>query len=166
MQKFLRTLINPDHDDNPEMSLIARAANILQIGEFQLLQLAYNKWHGSEIATTELDRLFGDYMLRQQVTHWMRHYARTIIDGYESGEIDIDNPDFHRYDHTYTRHVHDGRKKFITAALLLAIAIFGSIFLSHWIVQDKGSIFPPYFGHEDLDKQSKNSRVRIPSPLP
>ena len=166
MQNFFKTLLHPDHDDDPERSLISRAANILQIGEFQLLQLAYNDWHGSEIAGTELDRLFGDYMLRQQVTHWMRHYARTIIDGYESGQIDIDEPYYHRYDHTYTRYEHDGRRKFITAVMILIIAIFGSILLSHWTIQGKGSIFPPYFGHEDLNNPAKLSQDHRPSPLP
>ena len=41
MGGFFHTLIKPDHDDDPEQGVIAEAANILQIGEFQLLQLAY-----------------------------------------------------------------------------------------------------------------------------
>ena len=160
MQNFFRTLLHPDHDDDPERSLIANAANILQIGEFQLLQLAYHEWHGAEISGAELDRLFGDYMLRQQVTHWMRHYARTIVDGYQSGAIDIDNPEYHRYDHTYGRYEPDGRRKFITVTLLLTVAIFGSILFSHWTVQGGGSIFPPKMA--TLSLAPSNQRI---SPL-
>lgn len=166
MQNFFQTLLHPDHDDDPEMSLIANAANILQIGEFQLLQLAYNDWHGSEITGSELDRLFGEYMLRKRVTHWMRHYARIIVDAYEAGDLDIDDPDYHRYDHTFTRYEHNGRKKFITATLFLTIAIFGSILLSHLAVQKGGSIFPPYFAHEELSSQDPEKRRHPPSPLP
>lgn len=38
---LLKTLFNPEHDEHPERAEIARAANLLQVGEFQLLQLAY-----------------------------------------------------------------------------------------------------------------------------
>ena len=164
MQKFFQTLINPDHDDDPERSLITNAANILQIGEFQLLQLAYNEWHGSEVSGPELDQLFGDYMLRQRVTHWMRHYARNIVDLYASGNLDIDAPDYHRYDHTY--HHQHGRRKFITAVAFLTVAIFGSILLSYLSIQHSGSVFPPYFDSKELNTPLKHAGNRLPSPLP
>lgn len=40
---FWETLLHPDKEEleNPERRVIANAANILQVGEFQLLQLAY-----------------------------------------------------------------------------------------------------------------------------
>ena len=45
MKKFIRTLLRPDREEtNLGADEIARAANILQIGEFQLLQLAYKDW--------------------------------------------------------------------------------------------------------------------------
>ena len=44
MNGLLRTLMKPDWDDNPKRSEILYAANLLQIGEFQLIQLAYNIW--------------------------------------------------------------------------------------------------------------------------
>ena len=42
MTGFFQTLIQPDREEHPERALIARAANLLQVGEFQLLQLAYH----------------------------------------------------------------------------------------------------------------------------
>ena len=36
--------MKPDWDDDPKRSEIRYAANLLQIGEFQLIQLAYNIW--------------------------------------------------------------------------------------------------------------------------
>ena len=44
MNGLLKTLIKPDWDDNPKRSLIIQAANLVQIGEFQLIQLAYKAW--------------------------------------------------------------------------------------------------------------------------
>jgi len=40
MNGLLKTLIRPDWDDDPKRSEILDAANLLQIGEFQLMQLA------------------------------------------------------------------------------------------------------------------------------
>ena len=40
MNGLLKTLIKPDWDDNSKRSEILYAANILQIGEFQLIQFA------------------------------------------------------------------------------------------------------------------------------
>ena len=45
MSGLLKTLIKPDWDDNPKRSEILNAANLLQIGEFQLIQLAYKVWY-------------------------------------------------------------------------------------------------------------------------
>ena len=45
MNGFVKTLIKPDWDDNPKRSEILHAANLLHIGEFQLIQLAYKVWY-------------------------------------------------------------------------------------------------------------------------
>ena len=41
MKDFFQTLLKPDWDDNPKKSEILLAANKLEVGEFQFLQLAY-----------------------------------------------------------------------------------------------------------------------------
>jgi|TARA_B100000959_G_scaffold117704_1_gene123630 hypothetical protein len=46
---FLRTFLQPDYEELPERTLVGNAANILQIGEFQLLQLAYFEWLEQEM---------------------------------------------------------------------------------------------------------------------
>ena len=49
MNGLLKTLIKPDWDDNPKRSEILNAANLLQIGEFQLIQLAYKVWYNKNL---------------------------------------------------------------------------------------------------------------------
>ena len=49
MNGLLKTLIKPDWDDNPKRSEILHAANLLQIGEFQLIQLAYKVWYNESL---------------------------------------------------------------------------------------------------------------------
>src|SRR5918999_1764455 len=112
MQSFLDTLIRPDREEDPEQTLVARAANILQVGEFQLLQLAYHQWHGQDLPVALIDRLFSSYMLHHEVPLCARHYARRIIDLYESNLIDPDDPFYHRYDHEYVTHVPQGVRRF------------------------------------------------------
>jgi len=38
MNSLLKTLIKPDWDENSKRSLIIEAANLVQVGEFQLIQ--------------------------------------------------------------------------------------------------------------------------------
>ena len=49
MGGLLKTLIKPDWDDSPKRTEILHAANLLQIGEFQLIQLAYKVWYGKNL---------------------------------------------------------------------------------------------------------------------
>ena len=55
MNGLLKTIIKPDWDDNPKRSEIIQAANLIQIGEFQLIQLAYKSWPFNESALALYD---------------------------------------------------------------------------------------------------------------
>ena len=57
MINFIKTLVRPDQEEDPERTVVARAANILQVGEFQLLQLAYHDWYGQELPAALCDQL-------------------------------------------------------------------------------------------------------------
>ncbi len=54
---LFETLFHPDREEHPERKEVARAANLLQVGEFQLLQLAYKDWFDKEIPSRECHRL-------------------------------------------------------------------------------------------------------------
>ena len=71
MNKFFKTLMHPDQEDEEgdERAEVAKAANILQIGEFQLLQLAYHAWFDEDLPKVMVDKLFIDYMLRDEVPY-------------------------------------------------------------------------------------------------
>ena len=65
MNGLLRTLIKPDWDDDPKRSEILDAANLLQVGEFQLVQLAYKDWYREELPEDKIDKIFGEYMFKK-----------------------------------------------------------------------------------------------------
>ena len=58
MHDLLHTLIKPDWDDNPKRSEILNAANLLQIGEFQLIQLAYKIWFKENLPENKTNKIF------------------------------------------------------------------------------------------------------------
>jgi len=149
---LFKTLIQPDHDENQERAEISNAANLLQIGEFQLLQLAFHDWHERDMPQVMIDPTFTRYMLHDEVPFWARQYARKILELDRVGALDDNQPHYHRYDADYHTHVPDGAKKFIWAAMFLVIAIFGSILLANSITGSGGSIFPPYFDTDDLKR--------------
>lgn len=67
---LLQALIRPDRGENARRAEVARAANLLQVGEFQFLQLAYDEWRGREMPEALINRLFTAYMLHDQTPWW------------------------------------------------------------------------------------------------
>ncbi len=139
MQNFLQAIIHPDCDDNPENYIVTHAANILQIGEFQLLQLSYHEWLGRDMSPEVVNRIFAAYMIHDQVPYWSRFYARQIITKSKLGEIEIDNPRFHCYDQHYITHLSDRMRKFIITTLIALTLLFGSFLLGYPVTQNTGS---------------------------
>ena len=58
MNGLIKTLIKPDWDDSPKRSEILHAANLLQIGEFQLIQLAYKVWYNEDLPEEKINKIF------------------------------------------------------------------------------------------------------------
>ena len=57
MKGLLKTLIKPDWDDSPKRSEIIHAANLLQVGEFQLIQLAYKVWYSKDLPEDKISKI-------------------------------------------------------------------------------------------------------------
>lgn len=152
-----KTLLRPDHEEkeNPERTEITRAANYLQIGEFQLLQLAYHDWYGEDMVETAFDKLFSDYMIDGDVPFWARHYARKINQRSEHGEIDQNEVRYHRYDHDYRTSVPNGRRKFAVACGCLILFLGGGIALANLSITESATMFPPYLEVSDLEPAGK-----------
>ncbi len=154
-----KTLIEPDHEEknNRERTEIVRAANLLQVGEFQLLQLAYHAWHGEDMKEVAFDKLFHDYMIYDYVPFWARHYARHINQLSEQGKIDDQNPGYHRYDHDYHTSMPNGRRKFLVACACLVLFLGGGLMIVNTSIKKSSSMFPPYIADDEL-KQTQEKK--------
>ena len=151
---FWKTLLNPEYEEiemKDRLVLIA-AANQLQVGEFQFMQLAYWEWFSKDLPEALISKLFTDYMLSSEVPYWAQHYARQIIEGCENGTIDENAPEFHRYDHDYRRTERYGVLKFSIAVACLTVFVGGGILLANFVVKNPASMFPPYLELDDLPK--------------
>ena len=133
----------PDREETKNKSDICKAANILQIGEFQLLQLAYYDWYGTELPENKFNSLFHAYTCREYVPMWARHYARKILDLDQQGLLYDLDPHYHRYD--IVPPPPPQKNDFLYACLLCLGVLFGTILLATLFTNESITQFPPYF---------------------
>ena len=151
MQSFFHTLIRPDREENSRRAEVARAANLLQVGEFQFLQLAYNKWFDEDMPEELCNNLFMGYMLYDKVPHWARHYARRILALDREGALNERDPVYHRYDSDYHSTVPQGVVKFCASVAIVVVFIGGILWIGHMMTDGGGtSILPPYFEKKEI----------------
>lgn len=153
---FLETLIRPDKEPKDARSDIVSAANLLQIGEFQFLQLAYKEWHDEELPKRLMDHLFKAYMFRGEVPPWASHYARTIFERDRKGRLDDREARYHRYDYEFHAEMENGTRKFWIAAAVIVLSLGGSLVLADLSTgSGGGSVFPPYFDQRDSGPRAR-----------
>jgi hypothetical protein len=156
---FFQVLLHPDREELEfkERAQVCSAANVLQVGEFQLLQLAYREWFGEDLPEALVAKLFTDYMMHSEVPHWARHYARVVLMREESGQLDINNPSYHRYDHDYHTTVPKGFRHFWTAVGILTFCMASGLLVASMTVTEPTSILPPYFDKKELEPSKKGT---------
>ncbi|TVR83781.1 MAG: hypothetical protein EA405_03730 [Rhodospirillales bacterium] len=159
---FFKVLLNPEEEEREsgDRTIVASAANILQVGEFQFLQLAYREWHDRDLPEATVADLFKSYMLHDDVPHWARHYARVILMREERGTLDYNDPAYHRYDHDYRTVIPDGVRKFTLAVMILAGALACGLAVANLASQPPASVLPPYFERGEV----AGNPVDTPSP--
>lgn len=142
---FFKALLRPDSEEaeNAEHAVIAKAANLLQVGEFQFLQLAYREWFGDDLPESAMNPLFKSYMMYGEMPFWARQYARQIIQLDDAGGLNDVDPWYHRYDYEYSvRPPRDARGLYF--ALGLAVMLLGGgIVISKFEAAPNTSMFPP-----------------------
>ena len=149
MNGLLKTLIKPDWDDNPKRSEILNAANLLQIGEFQLIQLAYKVWYNENLPENKINKIFGEYMVTGIIPIWVTYYAKDIIKLDRANVLDSYNEKYHVYDHEFGTYIYDEkqrRKRGVLYATIIAFVFIASHYMAINYVADEesASFYPPY----------------------
>tara|TARA_B100000029_G_scaffold176557_1_gene173851 strand:- start:708 stop:1196 length:489 start_codon:yes stop_codon:yes gene_type:complete len=147
MNGLLKTLIKPDWDENPKRSEILHAANLLQIGEFQLIQLAYKVWYNEELPEEKISKIFSEYMVRGIIPIWVAYYARDIIKLDASKKLNNYDQKYHIYDHEFGEYLPNERYRRRRGYFYLTIIAFVFI-ASHYMainyVEEPAGFYPPY----------------------
>ena len=149
MNGLLKTLVKPDWDDNPKRSEILNAANILQIGEFQLIQLAYKVWFREDLPENKINKIFEEYMIRGIMPIWVTYYAKDIIKLDNANVLNGYDEKYHVYDHEFGTYIYDNkqrRRRGVLYATIIAIVFIASHYMAINYVDDEesASFYPPY----------------------
>ena len=149
MNGLVKTLIKPDWDDNPKRSQILHAANLLQIGEFQLIQLAYKVWYKEDLPEDKINKIFSEYMVSGIIPIWVTYYARDIIKMEKANVLNSYEERYHVYDHEFGEYLPDEQKRKrrgIFYALIVGIVFIASHYMAINYVEVEGSagFYPPY----------------------
>ena len=147
MKGLLKTLIKPDWDDSPKRSEIIQAANLIQIGEFQLIQLAYKTWYKEDLPEDKINHIFNEYMVTGIVPIWVTYYAKDIIKLDKANVLDSYNKKYHIYDHEFGEHISNEKQR--KSRGIFYTVLIGFIFIaSHYMaisnVDEPAGFYPPY----------------------
>ena len=149
MNGLVKTLIKPDWDENPKRSEILHAANLLQIGEFQLIQLAYKVWYKENLLEDKINKIFSEYMITGIIPIWVTYYAKDIIKLEKANVLDSYNEKYHIYDHEFGAYIYDQkqrRRRGVLYATIIAFVFIASHYMAINYVEgeESASFYPPY----------------------
>ena len=147
MNGLLKTLINPDWDNNPKRTLIIEAANLIQIGEFQLIQLAYKTWYKEDLPEEKINNIFNEYMVSKIIPIWVTSYAQDILKLDKAGVLNGNNEKYHIYDNEFGEFIIDEKerkKRGIFYALIIVFVFVGSHYMAVKFSGESASFYPPY----------------------
>ena len=147
MNNFFKTLIKPDWDDNPKRSEIIQAANLIQIGEFQLIQLAYKSWYKEDLPEDKINHIFNEYMVTGIIPIWVTYYAKEIIKLDKANILDSYNEKYHVYDHEFGKYISDEKQRKtrgIFYTILIGLVFVGSHYIAIKRVDEPAGFYPPY----------------------
>ena len=147
MNGLLKTLIKPDWDDNPKRSEILNAANLLQIGEFQLIQLAFKVWYREDLPEDKINNIFSEYMITEIIPIWVTSYARDILKLDRANVLDSYNEKYHVCDHEFGAYIYDNKqrkKRGVLYATIIAFVFIATHFIAANYVEEPAGFYPPY----------------------
>ena len=147
MNGLLKTLVKPDWDEDPKRSEILHAANLLQIGEFQLIQLAYKVWYKGDLPEDKINKIFSEYMVTGIIPIWVTYYARDIMKLDKANVLNSYDVKYHVYDHEFGEYIYNDkhrRRRGIQYATIIILVFIFTHFMAANYVEEAASFYPPY----------------------
>ena len=166
MNGLLRTLVKPDWDDDPKRSEILYAANLLEIGEFQLIQLAYKVWYKEDLPENKINKIFEEYMITGVIPIWVTYYAKDILKLEQANVLNSYDEKYHVYDHEFGAYIYNNKQRKRRGVLYATIIAFVFI-VTHYMAinyvgdNESAGFYPPYIEKQivypELYKEKSNN---------
>ena len=147
MNDLVKTIIKPDWDDNPKRSEILHAANLLQIGEFQLIQLAYKIWYKQDLPEEKINLIFSEYMVNGIIPIWVSYYAKDIIKMESANVLNSYDSKYHVYDHEFGAYIENDEKRKnrgIFYSIIIGLVFIGTHYMAANYSEEPAGFYPPY----------------------
>jgi hypothetical protein len=77
-----------DEHMEPEIQRVLDTAAILEITEFEVFRLSYDRWFGTPANDAIIEPFFCDYMFGMVVPSWVNHFTRKVVKLYDAGQLD------------------------------------------------------------------------------
>ena len=140
MNGLLKTLIKPDWDENPKRSEILEAANLLHIGEFQFIQLAFKVWYEKELPEEKINKIFSEYMVSGIIPIWVTYYAKDIIKMENANVLNSYDEKYHVYDHEFGEDLSNEQKRkkrgIFYTLIIIIVFIFSHYMAIHYVADE------------------------------
>ena len=123
---LMQPLVKPLNQHVPaQVRCITETAEVLQISEFEVFELAHRWWFDRAADPRTLEQAFADYLLRQEVAAWVRQYCRRVVNLAAVNQLDprdfgVERPTVHR--------VTPGEQRYAVLTSLVALLAYLLIF--------------------------------------
>ena len=120
---------------------------MLQVGEFQLIQLAYKVWYNVDLPEDKINKIFSEYMITGIIPIWVTYYARDIIKLDKAKKLDSYNERYHVYDHEFGQYIQNEnqrRKRGIFYTIIIGFVFVASHYMAANYSEEPAGFYPPY----------------------
>ncbi len=76
-----------DPDIRNDDGTVLAVAGLLDVSEYAVFEMAYERWYGETADPQRLDRLFALYMFDSSVPVWVRHFTREVLSKERDGSF-------------------------------------------------------------------------------
>ncbi len=77
-----------DEHMEPEIQRVLDTAAILEITEFEVFRLSYDRWFGTPANDAIIEPFFCNYMFEMVVPSWVNHFTRRVMALYNAERLD------------------------------------------------------------------------------
>ena len=162
--KFFKAFLCSDAANKQDRMMVTSVANRLDIGEFQLLQIAFQHWYGREMQPEEQDEFFHDVFILGKTPAFLRHLSRRIY--MRDIEWGLHEQHFRFNIHGFnavTVYKPVDVRHFVKVFSLLLGVLFIFLLLALFTVRYDGrctTYFPPCLTDNDLGEKRTESSLR------